>query len=325
MSLRNIVILDGYTINPGDLSWDIIKKHGSFEVYDRTAPSEVIERAKYADLILTSKVVFDEEILKKLPKLKYIGVLATGYNVIDLKATRERNIIVTNVSNYSSTAVTQLVFGHMLELARGVGSHNQSVKNGDWEKSNDFCYWNNQQIELSNRTLGIFGLGNIGQNVASIALAFGMNVIAYDIHPKNPRHDELKKRGLKTVELDTLFSESDFLTLHCPLTNETNEIINSKNIDKMKNGAFIINTGRGPLINEEDLANALNQGKLGGAGLDVLQIEPPAKNNPLLTARNCIITPHIAWASLEARKTLIDLAEKNIAAFIKGSPIKVVY
>jgi len=319
-----MVILDGHTINPGDLSWDPLKKFGEVVVYDRTGPQDVVERAKNADIIFTSKVVFNKKVIDQLPKLKYISVMATGYNVIDLKYTREKNIVVTNVSNYSTPSVTQLVFALIFELARHVGAHDQSVRKGEWGKSLDFCYWITPQLDLYKKQMGILGFGNIGKAVAEVALAFGMQVLAYDVNANDPRHDNLKKRGIKLVSIDELFRQSDVLTLHCPLTDETREIINSQNLSKMKRSALLINTGRGPLVHEADLAKALSSGIIAGAGLDVLQAEPPDANNPLLSAPNCILTPHIAWASLDARSLLIEMLVDNLAAFLNNKPLSVV-
>lgn len=313
-----IVILDGYAVNPGDLSWKGMENLGECELYDRTEPELTIERAKNADVVLTNKVMFDREIIEKLPNLKYIGVFATGYNVVDLAAAKKAGITVTNIPAYSTASVAQMVFSHLLHFAQNVCIHAQSVSNGEWAKSPDFTYWKSPQTELAGKTLGIIGFGQIGQAVAKIGLAFGMKIIF------NNRSQKDTTLEARQVDLDTLLSKSDFVSINCPLTPENRGFINSASIGKMKRSAFLVNTGRGQLINEQDLARALNDGRIAGAGLDVLSTEPPSVDNPLPTAKNCYITPHIAWATFEARSRLMDIAVQNLEAFISGKPINVV-
>lgn len=314
----NIVVLDGYALNPGDLSWEKIKNLGTCIIYDRTAPDQTIERAKNAELIFTNKVVLDKNILHQLPNLKYIGVLATGYNVVDIAAAREAGITVTNIPAYSTASVAQMVFSHILNFSQNVAIHAQSVKNGEWATSVDFAYWKTPQTELDGKVLGIIGFGKIGQAVAAIGRAFGMKIIFHN--------RSVKKTTIKAaqVELDTLLKESDYISINCPLTNENAGFINKKTLSKMKPTVFLVNTGRGPLINEQDLAEALNAQKIAGAGLDVLSVEPAAKDNPLPKAKNCYITPHIAWATLEARSRLMEIAADNLKAFIDKKPENVV-
>ena len=313
-----IIVLDGYTLNPRDLSWDELKKLGECDLWDITPPEKTIERALGADAIFTNKVIIDQNIISRLPGLKYIGVLATGYNVVDTIAAAKAGIPVTNIPAYSTDSVAQMVFSHILHFAQNVSIHAQSVSSGDWARSEHFAYWKTPQTELSGKTLGIIGFGRIGQAVARIGLAFGMRIIYQNRNPK-PAHLEAKQ-----VDLDTLLSESDFISINCPLTDENLGFINSGTIAKMKKSAFLINTGRGPLINESDLADALNQERIAGAGLDVLSSEPPKAGNPLLKAKNCSITPHIAWATFEARSRLMNIAVSNLKAFIDGCPVNVV-
>lgn len=314
----NIVVLDGYTLNPGDLNWNELQALGSCEIHDRTASPEVIPRAANAELLLTNKTILSREQILALPKLKYIGVLATGTNVVDLAAARERGIPVTNVPAYAPDSVAQLTFALLLELTLHVGQHSDSVRRGDWSRSKDFCYWQTPLVELSGLTLGLIGFGNIAQAVARIASAFGMKVIAT---VRRPRADE---SGVHFVDRETAFRESDVLSLHCPLTAETKQLVNAERLSWMKPSAFLINTGRGPLIEESALANALNSGQIAGAGLDVLAVEPPVSDNPLLTARNCILTPHIGWATHAARSRLMRVAVENVRAFLKDKPQNVV-
>ena len=313
-----IAVLDGFTLNPGDLSWDGIKKLGKCSIYERTPPGLTVERAKHAEVIFTNKVVFDKKVIEQLPNLKYIGVLATGYNVVDINAAKNAGIIVTNIPAYSTNSVAQMVFSHILNFTQNVAIHAESVKNGDWAKSIDFAYWKTPQTELAGKTLGIIGFGKIGQAVAKIALAFGMKVIF--------NNRSLKRTEIKAVqvELETVFSESDFISINCPLTEENAGFINRSALAKMKKTAFLINTGRGPLINESDLAEALNNETIAGAGLDVLSLEPASPDNPLPKAKNCFITPHIAWATYEARTRLMEIATKNLTAFLEGNPQNVV-
>jgi glycerate dehydrogenase len=318
MNVMKIVVLDGYVLNPGDLSWDGIKELGDCVFYDRTPADMTVERAKGADAVFTNKVVLNKEIISQLPDLKFIGVLATGYNVVDSEAAKNAGITVTNIPAYSSASVAQMVFSHILNFAQNVGIHAQSVSLGEWAASIDFAYWKTPQTELAGKTLGIIGFGQIGQAVAKIGLAFGMKVIF--------TNRSQKETNLETsqVDLETLLSESDFISINCPLTAENTGFINKQTIEKMKPTAFLINTGRGPLINEKDLADALNSGRIAGAGLDVLSVEPALPENPLLKAKNCFITPHIAWATFEARTRLMNIATENLKSFIAGKPQNVV-
>ena len=315
-----IVILDGYAVNPGDLSYDSLKSLGDVTIYDRTPKEKVIEYSKDADMLIINKIVLGKDELKKLPKLKYIGVMATGYNVVDVSAAKELGIIVTNIPNYSTKSVAQITFALLLELCHHIEEHSVAVKNGTWSNSKDFCFWNHPLLELDGKTLGIIGFGAIGKQVAEIAAAFGMNIIAYS----RTITDQNNRNNFRWVSLDELLRESDVISLHCPLFSETMGLINKNTLSKMKNSAFLINTSRGPLIVEEDLANALNNNIIAGAALDVLSKEPPEIGNPLFTAKNCIITPHIAWAVKEARQRLLNIAVGNIKAFLKGEPINVV-
>ncbi|MGE4307809.1 D-2-hydroxyacid dehydrogenase [Bacteroides sp.] len=311
-----IVVLDGYGLNPGDLSWDAVSQLGELTVYDRTSSEEVIERSAGAEAILTNKTVITAEIMEALPDLKYIGVLATGYNVVNIDAAREKGIVVTNIPAYSTPSVAQMVFAHILNIAQQVQHHSEEVRKGRWTNNADFCFWDTPLIELREKKMGLVGLGHTGFNTARIAIGFGMQVTAYTSKSSLQLPPEIKKRTL-----DELFSECDIVSLHCPLTDETKELVNAERLRLMKPTAILINTGRGPLVNEQDLADALNAGKLYAAGLDVLSSEPPKADNPLLTARNCYITPHIAWASLEARTRLMDILVENIKAFQAGKPV----
>jgi glycerate dehydrogenase len=314
----NIVYLDGYTLNPGDLDWAPLRQLGTFTFYDRTPAELVVERAAEADIILTNKVFISADIMAQLPQLKYVGITATGYNNVDLNAARSHGITVTNVKGYGTTSVAQHTFSLLLALTTRPELHSQSVRQGDWVRADDWCYWKTPLVELSGKTMGLIGLGDIGSQVAAIALAFGMRVIA---HRKSSAS---AGEGIELVDLKTLFQESDVVSLHCPLTPETEGIINKESIAMMKPTAYLINTGRGPLINEKALAESLNEGKLAGAGVDVLSTEPPKADNPLLTATNCIITPHIAWALIESRLRLLNLVADNISAYTGGNPINVV-
>ena len=311
-----IVVLDGYGLNPGDLSWDAVSQLGELTVYDRTSSEEVIERSAGAEAILTNKTVITAEIMEALPDLKYIGVLATGYNVVNVDAAREKGIVVTNIPAYSTPSVAQMVFAHILNIAQQVQHHSEEVRKGRWTNNADFCFWDTPLIELREKKIGLVGLGHTGFNTARIAIGFGMQVTAYTSKSSLQLPPEIKKRTL-----DELFSECDIVSLHCPLTDETKELVNAERLRLMKPTAILINTGRGPLVNEQDLADALNAGKLYAAGLDVLSSEPPKADNPLLTARNCYITQHIAWASLEARTRLMDILVENIKAFQAGKPV----
>jgi glycerate dehydrogenase len=311
-----IVVLDGYGLNPGDLSWDAVSQLGELTVYDRTSSEEIIARSAGAEAILTNKTVITAEIMEALPDLKYIGVLATGYNVVNIDAAREKGIVVTNIPAYSTPSVAQMVFAHILNIAQQVQHHSEEVRKGRWTNNADFCFWDTPLIELREKKIGLVGLGHTGFNTARIAIGFGMQVTAYTSKSSLQLPPEIKKRTL-----DELFSECDIVSLHCPLTDETKELVNAERLRLMKPTAILINTGRGPLVNEQDLADALNAGKLYAAGLDVLSSEPPKADNPLLTARNCYITPHIAWASLEARTRLMDILVENIKAFQAGKPV----
>ncbi|MGI6006779.1 MAG: D-2-hydroxyacid dehydrogenase [Ruminococcus sp.] len=319
--MRKIVILDGYTINPGDLSWDMFRMLGECSVYDRTDETQVLERCRNADIVLTSKVVFSDAIMEKLPELSYIGVLATGYNVIDLKAARKRNITVTNIPAYSTPSVAQMVFSLLFELCSHVKEHSDGVKQGKWSGCPDFCYWDYPMIELAGKTMGIIGFGRIGRQTARVATALGMNVAAWS---RSRKASEEEVNFQWAGSLKELLSCSDVVSLHCPLFDETYHLINRETLGYMKPGAFLINTARGPLIDETALAEALNGGKIGGAALDVLEKEPPERDNPLFQAKNCVITPHIAWATKEARTRLIDIAFGNLKRYLEGKPINTV-
>jgi len=314
-----IVVLDGYTLNPGDLSWGRLETLGECTVYDRTAPEDVVERAGEAEIVLTNKTILSADVIRRLTRLRYIGVLATGYNVVDVEAAGERGIPVTNVPSYGTRSVAQMVFAHLLNLTQHVAHHARTVRDGRWAACPDFCYWDMPLLELAGLTLGIVGFGRIGRAVAGLARAFGMKVIVYDVIVPAEMPD-----GCRMAELEDVFREADVLSLHCPLTPRTEKLINAERLALMKPTAFLVNTSRGPLIDEPDLAQALNAGRLAGAGLDVLSTEPPAADNPLLTAKNCYITPHIAWATRSARQRLLSIAIDNVAAFVAGKPQNVV-
>lgn len=315
-----IVNLDGYTTNPGDLSWEGIEKLGDYTVYDRTAPDEIIERANGADILIVNKTIIDRDILDALsPELRYIGLQSTGYNVVDCEYARQLGITVCNIPAYSTNAVAQLVFAFILQITNEVALHSDAVINGEWCKCPDFCFWKKPLTELDGKTIGILGFGSIGRKVAEIALAFGMKVLAY-----NPRPKEKDGLNVHFADIDELLSDSDIVTCHCPLTKETEGLINKENISKMKKSAILINTSRGPVVDEQALADALNNGRLQAAGLDVLKVEPARRDNPLLTAKNCYITPHIAWAAKETRARLLRILEDNIVAYLNGTPQNVV-
>ena len=311
-----IVVLDGYTLNPGDLSWDELEKLGEVTVYDRTAPEDVITRIGDAPVILTNKVVIDRKIMTSCPTLKYVGVLATGYNVVDIAAAHELGITVTNIPAYSTDSVAQMVFAHILNITNDIAKYADEAKIGKWSANQDFCYWNKPIIELANKTLGIVGLGNIGMAVARIALAFGMKVLAATSKPQSTLPD-----GITAGTVQDVLKNADIISLHCPLTDNTREMINSESIKTMKRTAILINTGRGPLVNEQDLAIALNNEEIVAYGTDVLSIEPARTDNPLLKAKNCYITPHIAWATTEARTRLMTIAVENVRQFIAGETV----
>ena len=314
-----IVILDGYTANPGDYSWKELSQFGEVEIYDRTARTEVIERAKDADMVLTNKVVLKGETLDKLPHLKYIGILATGYNIIDVEETRARGIVVTNVPAYSTDSVAQMTFAHVLNITNRIEHYADQNRKGQWSEAADFCYWDTPLSELDGKTFGIVGLGNIGLKVARIAQCFGMRVIAL-----TSKKAEQLPEGIAKATLEELLQQSDVLSLHCPLTENTREMVNRQSLAKMKRGAILVNTGRGPLVNEGDVAQALAEGRLAGYGSDVMSSEPPKADNPLLQQPNAFITPHIAWATPEARGRLMATAIENAKAFIAGKPQNVV-
>lgn len=314
-----IVVLDGYALNPGDLSWDKIKKFGNFEVYDRTPEDKILERAEGADILLTNKTPIKRKSIAALPELKYIGILATGYNVVDIEAAKENNVTVTNAPDYSTNAVAQFTLALILEASLHVGEHNRAVKAREWSQSEDFCFWNYPLIELKNRTLGIVGFGSIGQRTAELASAFGMNIIVYDRSPEQKLSDpNILTEGIEFLSLKELYANSDIISLHCPLTKNTKGIINKSSIAQMKKGVILINTARGGLIKEEDLAAALEAGNVQTAALDVLTNEPPAVSNSLLNSDKTIITPHIAWATKESRQCLMEIVAENIQAFMDG-------
>jgi len=314
-----IVVLDGYTLNPGDLSWKDLEALGECTIYDRTLSEEVLARSKDAGIILTNKTVLNGDTIRQLNSLKYISVLATGYNIVDVEAAFEQAIPVSNVPAYSTDSVAQMVFAHILNLTQNVGHHSHTIGEGCWSRNPDFCYWDKPLIELNGLTMGIIGFGRIGRAVTKLARAFGMKVIAYDVHEPN----ELPK-GCRMESLDEVFSQADILSLHCPLTSETEKIINTKSLSRMKQTAFLINTSRGSLVDEQSLAEALDKGVIAGAGLDVLDIEPPEKDNPLFEAKNCFLTPHIAWATKSARQRLMDVTVENVRAFLSGQLINVI-
>ena len=314
-----IVILDGYTANPGDLSWGSLKELGEVTVYERTRREEIAGRAADADIVLTNKVVMDREMMALLPRLKYIGVLATGYNVVDIEAARERDIIVTNVPAYSTESVAQTVFAHLLTVTNRAEHYAQQNRLGRWAENRDFCYWDTELTELAGKTMGIVGLGHIGRRVAEIALAFGMQVKAMT----SKKAEELPA-GIQKTELQSLLASSDVVSLHCPLTEGTRHLIHRETLRLMKPSAILINTGRGPLVDDEALAEALNEGRLRAYCADVVTEEPPKADHPLLHAPNAFITPHIAWATVEARKRLLQTAIGNVEAFVNGHPVNVV-
>jgi glycerate dehydrogenase len=318
--IMKIVVLDGYALNPGDLSWVKLLNLGEVVLYDRTPADKIVERSLEAEVLITDKTPFTEDIIERLPNLKYIGVLATGYNIVDTAAAKKKKIIVTNVPAYSTMSVAQLTFALLLELCHHVQKHSDSVMEGKWADSLDFCYWDFPLMELSGKTIGIIGFGNIGKKVADIATVFGMNIIASSRHETN----QSNRKNFRWAELNGVIEQADVVSIHCPLLPETKGLINAEYLRRMKRSAFLINTSRGPVVVEQDLADALNNGIIAGAGLDVLSDEPPSKENPLFKAKNCLITPHIAWATKEARVRLMDIAVNNVASFINGNPVNVV-
>lgn len=315
-----IVILDGFTTNPGDISWERIQALGDTVIYDRTPVDDVVARAKEADLLLVNDITLDRTILEQLPKLKYIGVLATGYNIIDIKATNELGICVTNIPAYGTNSVAQSTMALLLELCHRTGAHSDAVRSGEWTKALDYCFWNYPLVELYGKTMGIIGYGRIGKTVANMAKAFGMKILVATSDMAMASDEE----GIQFCSRDELLKQADVVSIHCPLTEETAGIINKETLALMKPNAFLLNVARGAIVVEADLAAALNSGRIAGAGVDVLSSEPPKADNPLLGAKNCIITPHIAWAPVESRIRLVDLAVDNLEHYLKGSPINVV-
>ncbi len=314
-----IVVLDGHTLNPGDLSWSALEELGPCEIHDRTAQDEVLDRSREAEILLTNKTILGREVIGQLPALRYIGVLATGHDVVDVEAAGERGIPVANVPDYGTRSVAQMTFALLLELTQKVGHHERTVREGRWSANPDYCYWDEPLVELAGRVMGIVGLGRIGSEVARIARAFGMEVAACT---RSLPPDDLS--GVPLCGFDELFATSDVVSLHCPLTPETERLADAKRIGNMKRGSYFLNTARGRLVDEAALAAALDRGHLAGAGLDVLSVEPPGPENPLLGASNCVITPHISWATREARSRLMAVAVSNLRAFLEGRPQNVV-
>lgn len=315
-----IVVLDGYTLNPGDLTWDGLRKLGSLEVFDRTDKDDILKRIEDADIVFTNKTPLSKESIDSCKNLKFIGVLATGYNVVDIDAAKDRGIPVSNIPTYGTKSVSQFAIALLLEICHHIGEHSRAVKNGEWTNNKDWCFWNYPLIELDQKTMGIIGFGRIGQQTAIIAQSLGMNVLAYDEY-QNPN---LENETCKYASLDELFANSDVITLHCPLLQSTEGIINKDNIAKMKDGVIIINNSRGQLIVDEDLRDALNSGKVAGAACDVVSTEPINDDSPLFDAKNIIITPHISWAPKESRERLMNIAVSNLKAFVDGKPVNVV-
>lgn len=309
----NICILDGFSVNPGDLNWDAMNKLGTVTVYDRTAPNLILERAADAEIVLTNKVPFNAKTINALPKLRYIGVLATGYNIIDTEAAKAKGVVVTNIPAYSTMSVAQMAFAHILNITNRISHYASDTASGKWTSCPDFCYWDTSLTELSGKTMGIVGLGNTGMATARIALAFGMKVLAFTSKPQSDLPE-----GIYAATMEDLLTTADVISLHCPLNASTRGLIGKESLAKMKKTAILVNTGRGPLVNEAELAEALNRGDIAAFGADVLSKEPPTADNPLLSARNCFITPHIAWATLEARSRLMDIAVENIRQFVAG-------
>jgi glycerate dehydrogenase len=314
-----IVALDGHALNPGDLSWDEIRASGDLTVHPRTAKADIIARASGADVVLTNKTPLDDLTFAALPALRYVGVLATGYNVVDVRAARARGVVVSNAPGYGTDSVAQHAFALLLELAARTGHHAATVAAGRWARCPDYCYWDHPLLELSGKTIGVVGYGRIGRATARIARAFGMQVIAHTPRPPADGDD-----AVRFTDVDTLFREADVVSLHCPQTAENTGLVDARRLALMKPTAFLLNTSRGALVNEADLAAALNAGRIAGAGLDVLGVEPPPADHPLFTARNCLITPHLAWASVEARRRLLGIVSANLRAFLAGKPVNVV-
>jgi len=312
-----IVVLDGYTLNPGDLNWQGFEQLGSVQVFDRTPEHEIIQRIGDASIVITNKTPLGREIFTNCPSIKYVGVLATGYNVVDVKAAAEYGVVVTNIPTYGTTAVAQYVFALLLEICHHVGSHSQAVQEGRWHTCADFCFWDHPLVELAGKTMGIVGLGRIGYATARIAQAFGMNVLAYDSY----HNQNWVSPSLRYVDLKELLEDSDVISLHCPLTDQTKGMINAQSIAGMKRGVLLINTSRGPLIVDEDLAQALADGHIAAAAVDVLAQEPPEGPNALIDTPNCIVTPHLAWAPKESRARLMEIAVANLQAYLTGKPM----
>jgi len=316
-----IVVLDGYTLNPGDLSWEPMKQLGDLTVYERTSADQVYERARDAEIVFTNKTPLPAAAINKLSSLKYIGVLATGYNIVDIEAAKQKGIVVTNVPGYGTASVVQLTIALLLELSLHVQQHSNAVMKGKWANSADWCFWDYPLVELADKTIGIIGFGNIGQRVADIASAFGMKIIAHS----RMQTDQSHRKNFRWVNVSELLETADVVSIHCPLTPETKGLINKDSLQKMKSSAFLLNTSRGPIIVDQDLADALNKDIIAGAGIDVLSVEPPSIDNPLFRAKNCIITPHMAWATKEARTRLMETAVANLSSFIAGKPVNTVY
>lgn len=316
----NIVVLDGYTLNPGDISWEGIEKLGDITIYDRTPVDKVIERSAGAEVIFTNKTPVSEEAINELTSLKFIGVLATGYNIVNTEAAKAKGVIVSNVPGYGTNSVVQMTIALLLELCLRVQRHSDAVMEGKWARSSDWCFWDYPLVELSGKTMGIIGFGRIGRQVGDVATAFGMNIVG------NSRHwtDQSQRKNFRWAEVPELLAQSDVVSIHCPLFPETKGLVNKESLMTMKKTAFLLNTSRGPIVVDEDLAEALNSEVIAGAGIDVLSVEPPSADNPLFKAKNCIITPHISWATKEARIRLMDITVSNLSAFINGNPVNVV-
>lgn len=315
-----IVVLDGYGLNPGDLSWEELEKSGELKVYPRTAPAEVVERARDAQIVITNKTVLDADTIAKLPEMRYIGVLATGYNVVDIEAAAKAGVIVTNIPAYSTMSVAQMVFALLMSITNRVEHFTEEIRRGRWSECPDFCYWDSPLMELAGKKIGIVGFGHIGQAVARIAVALEMEPVIFTSRAQQ----DLPEMMVKAESLDQLFSDCDIVTLHCPLTDDTYHLVDRRRLSLMKKTAILINTGRGPLLDEKAVAEALNEERIYAAAMDVLSTEPPKRDNPLLSARNCYITPHVAWASFEARQRLMKIAVENVRAFLHGTPVNVV-
>jgi glycerate dehydrogenase len=315
-----IVVLDGYTLNPGDLSWETLQAIGEVTIYDRTSAEEILERSSGAEILLTNKTPIRADVIAQLDNLKYIGVLATGYNVVDSDAAKSKGVIVTNVPAYGTASVVQMTFALILELTQHVQAHSDSVFAGKWAESKDFCYWNFPLVELAGKTIGIIGFGTIGQKVADVATAFGMQVLGNSRNQSGQSY----RNNFQWASIPEILEKSDVISIHCPLTKETEALINKDNLLKMKPSAFLVNTSRGPIVVDADLAEALNEGIIAGAGIDVLSVEPPSKDNPLFSAKNCIITPHIAWATKEARERLLEIAVENIRNYLVNKSMNIV-